>query len=107
VIESGTYDRIGKGAMEFTTARERFIDDFLRACLSERLDRTVILGAGFDTRAYRIAGIDKTRVFEVDHLDTQEVRLRRLKKATILRDGSQIQVSVELAERATQSSSPN
>jgi methyltransferase (TIGR00027 family) len=42
----------------------------------------VILGAGFDCRAYRIHGIDQTRVFEVDHPVTQarkkEVITRRL-----------------------------
>jgi Leucine carboxyl methyltransferase len=42
----------------------------------------VILGAGFDSRAYRILGIDQTRVFEVDHPATQakkkDVVTRRL-----------------------------
>ena len=68
------------GAIEFITARERYIDDFLKACLSEGLDQVVILGAGFDTRAYRVAGIEQTQVFEVDHPTTQEVKLKRLKK---------------------------
>jgi methyltransferase (TIGR00027 family) len=80
VIDSGLYERMAPGAVAFITARERYIDDFLKACLSERLDQVVILGAGFDTRAYRTAGIEMTRVFEVDHPDTQEVKLKRLKK---------------------------
>src|SRR5215211_3861401 len=83
VIDSGIYDRFfapGVGAIEFITARERYIDDFLKASLVEGLDQVVILGAGFDTRAYRIAGIEKTRVFEIDHPATQEVKLERLKK---------------------------
>src|SRR5215207_5738883 len=73
VIDSGVYDRFfapGGGAIEFITARERYIDDFLKTCLSEGLDQVVILGAGFD----------KTQVFEVDHPATQEVKLQRLKK---------------------------
>ncbi len=40
----------------------------------------VILGAGFDTRAYRIEGIEKTKVFEVDYPATQEAKQKRLKK---------------------------
>src|SRR4029450_4989961 len=79
VIDSGLYGRFAPGAIEFITARERYIDDFLKACLSEGLDQVVILGAGFDTRAYRIAGIEKLRVFEVDHPATQEVKLKRLR----------------------------
>ncbi|MCL5995504.1 MAG: class I SAM-dependent methyltransferase [Chloroflexi bacterium] len=80
VIDSGIYARISQGALEFITARERYIDDYLKACLSEGLDQVVILGAGFDTRAYRIPGIEKTRVFEIDHPATQEVKLKKLKK---------------------------
>jgi methyltransferase (TIGR00027 family) len=47
---------------------------------SAGLDQVVILGAGFDTRAYRIAGIGKTRVFEVDHPATQATKLQGMKK---------------------------
>ena len=83
-FDSGIYDRFfapGGGAIEFIVARERYVDDFLRNGLREGLDQVVILGAGFDTRAYRIAGIEKVRVYEVDHPATQEVKLKRLKKA--------------------------
>jgi len=81
VIDSGLYERFfAAGAIEFITARERYVDDFLKACLDEGLDQVVILGAGFDTRAYRIAGIEKTRVFEIDHPATQAEKLKRLKK---------------------------
>ncbi|MBI1258258.1 MAG: SAM-dependent methyltransferase [Chloroflexi bacterium] len=80
IISSGIYDRIAPGAVPFIVVRERYIDDFLKARLSEGLDQVVILGAGFDTRAYRIPGIEQTRVFEVDHPATQAVKLERLKQ---------------------------
>src|ERR687897_2011931 len=81
VIDSGIYERIGPpGAIAFITARERYIDDFLKACLSEGLDQVAILGAGFDTRAYRIPGIEKMLVFEIDRPATQAVKLKRFKK---------------------------
>ena len=80
VIDSGLYERMAPGAVAFVIARERYIDDFLKAGLGEGLDQVVILGAGFDTRAYRIAGIEKARVFEVDHPATQAVKLKRLRK---------------------------
>jgi hypothetical protein len=31
------------------------------------VNQVVILGAGFDSRVYRIPGIEQARVFEVDH----------------------------------------
>jgi methyltransferase (TIGR00027 family) len=80
VITSGLYERIAPGATAFVAVRERYVDDFLKTSLNEGLDQVVILGAGFDTRAYRMAGIEKTRVFEIDHPATQEVKLKRLKK---------------------------
>lgn len=79
-IASGLYGLFFPGAAEFVLVRERYIDDFLQERLREGLDQVVILGAGFDTRAYRIAGIEKTRVFEVDHPATQADKLQRLQK---------------------------
>lgn len=40
----------------------------------------MILGSGYDTRAYRIPGIEKTRVFEVDESATQNRKISLLKK---------------------------
>jgi len=47
---SGLYDRMAPGAVSFLVGRERYIDDFLKTCLSEGLDQVVLLGAGYDTR---------------------------------------------------------
>jgi methyltransferase (TIGR00027 family) len=47
------------------------------AALEEQLEQFVVLGAGFDSRAYRLPGLRKTTVFEVDHPDT----LRRKRTA--------------------------
>jgi methyltransferase (TIGR00027 family) len=80
IINSGLYERMAPGATGFIFVRERYIDDTLKAALADGLDQVVILGAGFDTRAYRIPGMEKTRVFEIDHPATQAVKLRDLKK---------------------------
>jgi methyltransferase (TIGR00027 family) len=80
MIESGLYDRLAPGAVSFVVGRERYIDDFLKTCLSEGLDQVVLMGAGYDTRPYRIPGIGKTRVFEIDQAATQEDKLKRLEK---------------------------
>jgi methyltransferase (TIGR00027 family) len=80
MIETGLYDRLAPGAVSFVVSRERYIDDFLKTCLSGGLDQVVLLGAGYDTRPYRIPGIEKTRVFEIDQAATQEDKLKRLEK---------------------------
>jgi methyltransferase (TIGR00027 family) len=66
------------GAMSAGIARTRYIDDLLRSALAEGIDQVVILGSGFDCRAYRIDGIERTRVFEIDQANTLDVKRRRL-----------------------------
>ncbi len=80
VINSGLYARMSKGALEFILARDRYVDDYLTECLKSGLDQVVILGAGFDTRPYRLPGNEKPRVFEVDHPATQALKMQRMKK---------------------------
>ncbi|MEV6647978.1 SAM-dependent methyltransferase [Amycolatopsis sp. NPDC051371] len=46
--------------------RKRFIDDKLLAAAEAGLDAVVILGAGFDTRAYRLPSLQGIPVHEVD-----------------------------------------
>jgi methyltransferase (TIGR00027 family) len=58
------------GARTSGVARTRFIDDAVGAALEEQIEQFVVLGAGFDSRAYRLPGLHKTTVFEVDHPDT-------------------------------------
>jgi methyltransferase (TIGR00027 family) len=60
-------DKTWSGAHSSGIARTRLIDDYLCASLHNGFDQIVILGAGFDYRAYWIAGIENSRVFEVDH----------------------------------------
>jgi methyltransferase (TIGR00027 family) len=52
-------------------ARTRLIDDTLQALTDRELGQLVILGAGFDSRPYRLDCLRKVPVFEVDHPDTQ------------------------------------
>lgn len=63
------------GVATFVLARHRFIDDALRVALArngdERVDQIVLLGAGYDTRAYRFGSELAGRpVFEVDFPST-------------------------------------
>jgi methyltransferase (TIGR00027 family) len=50
--------------------RTRFFDDTLKSYL-EKIEQVVILGAGWDTRAYDLSQKQGVRVFEVDAPDTQ------------------------------------
>jgi methyltransferase (TIGR00027 family) len=71
-------DRRWPGARTSAVARTRLIDDLLCERLGEGVEQVVILGAGFDARAYRVPGIDRARVFEVDHPATLMVKRTRV-----------------------------
>ena len=67
------------GFHEFFLARTRYIDDYLQDCIDNGLEQLVILGAGYDSRAYRFdALIHQTKVFEVDHPATQGVKKEKV-----------------------------
>jgi len=60
-------------------ARVRYFDDFVERMCGEGLQQLVVLGAGYDTRAYRLKGLNEhVRVFEVDHPDTQLFKTEKI-----------------------------
>ncbi len=75
------FDRDYPGITTEVVLRTRYIDDYVRECVDDGIGQLVILGAGYDSRAYRIDGLKgKVRVFEVDHPATQKVKTEKLKE---------------------------
>jgi methyltransferase (TIGR00027 family) len=70
------------GAYTYEIMRAKFIDEVVHNESTTGLDELILLGAGLDSRAYRLAGLLRgTRVFEVDHpasLASKRARLGRL-----------------------------
>jgi methyltransferase (TIGR00027 family) len=60
-------------------ARTRLIDQMVLRELGQ-VGQVLILGAGFDTRAFRLPGMDRVRVFELDHPATQAAKRRALRR---------------------------
>jgi len=78
LIRQSNRDFIGMGG--FTVARTRYIDEFLQAKIGEGIKQLVILGAGYDSRAYRFSLLEQgVKVFEVDHPNTQLLKMLKVK----------------------------
>ncbi len=58
--------------------RTRLIDELVVEAITEGDTQFVLLGAGFDSRAYRLAEAQAVAVFEVDHPATLRVKRARL-----------------------------
>jgi methyltransferase (TIGR00027 family) len=61
--------------------RKRYIDERLQAALQAGITSVVILGAGFDTRAYRLPGLSSVRVYEVDLPENSEAKRTAVRRA--------------------------
>jgi methyltransferase (TIGR00027 family) len=66
-------DRKAPGARAAGIARTKWIDDEVTRSL-ETVTQLVLLGAGFDTRAYRLPAAQRVRTFELDHPETSSAK---------------------------------
>ena len=73
-------DAVAKGIFGAQICRTRYIDDAVQAALSQGIGQLVILGAGLDTRPYRLPGIENVKVFEVDLPSVQNDKKKKLQK---------------------------
>ena len=69
------------GVRTSAVARTRLIDEVAAASLGAGTEQVVILGAGFDARAYRLAAMTRATVFEVDHPSTSAAKQRMMEAA--------------------------
>jgi methyltransferase (TIGR00027 family) len=93
-------DRWAPGARSSGIARTRFIDDAIRSALAEGIEQLVILGAGFDCRAYRLPGMAKPAIFEVDHPDTSRAKQEALQRAGVARPANVHPVTMDFGRNA-------
>jgi methyltransferase (TIGR00027 family) len=75
------YERLFPGFGNSVRARVRFFDDFVKTALDEGIEQLVTLGAGYDTRAYRIEGLKgRAKVFEMDRPETLQTKMGKIKE---------------------------
>ena len=98
----GTYaDWATDGIIGFVAARHRYIDDTLRRA-SRRVGQVVLLGAGYDMRAYRFAReLRRCTVFEVDHPATGGRKARILaRRQKELPDTTVVRVQLDFEKQS-------
>ncbi len=74
-------NQILPGAYPYEIARCKFIDEVTLSEVGAGVDEVVLLGAGLDSRPYRLADrLERLRVFEVDHPASQATKRARLRR---------------------------
>jgi methyltransferase (TIGR00027 family) len=80
----GFIDRRWPGVRSSVVARTRLIDEIVQEAVSST-GQAVLLGAGFDSRPYRLSCLRVGSVFEVDHPATQRRKRAKLEQARVSR----------------------
>jgi methyltransferase (TIGR00027 family) len=79
--------KTGPGPRPSAIIRTRVIDDALVDFVKRHKgSQVVILGAGFDTRAYRLSALALAHVFELDHPATQRAKREVIDRLRLSRD---------------------
>jgi methyltransferase (TIGR00027 family) len=82
--------------LDCIAGRTRYIDEYLNKCIGDGLEQLIILGAGYDSRAYRIERLKgKVTVFEVDHPGTQKLKIEKVKKILDLVPSNVVYVPID------------
>jgi len=73
------YNCLMPGLQGYIVARTKYLDDYLEEHLQQDFQQIVVLGAGYDSRAYRYAELAAgVKFFEVDHPASQQAKRAKL-----------------------------
>ena len=94
--------QLGATGTSYVPLRHRFIDEHLAAALDAGVGQVVLLGAGYDTRAYRFADRLAGRpVFEVDLAAISRAKAATIAKhAEELPDANVVRVEIDFESQA-------
>ena len=91
-------EKLFPGLSSSIMARVRYFDEFVKKSIAEGTEQLIILGAGYDTRAYRIDELKDIKVFEVDHPNTQSFKIQKIKEIFDSTPDNVIYVPVDFEE---------
>jgi methyltransferase (TIGR00027 family) len=74
------YDRRVPGALGWILTRHRYFDDSIEQAAQAGTTQIVFVGAGYDSRAFRQQSLTNSRIFELDHPDTQSRKQRIVRR---------------------------
>ncbi len=96
-LEPGRRGRLGAMAAWVVT-RTRFLDDLVLDAAASGVRQVVLLGAGLDSRAFRLRWPESTRVFELDHPEMLAFKQRVLDEEGAQPAAERITIPVDLRD---------
>jgi methyltransferase (TIGR00027 family) len=78
VTTAGFPPTLSRGLVAWVAVRTRFLDELVKNTVADGVSQVVIVGAGLDSRAYRLDLPRDVTVFEVDHGEVLSMKQRLL-----------------------------
>ena len=75
---------LSRGLVRWVAVRTRFLDELVNEAVAHGVRQAVIVGAGLDARAYRLALPRDLTVFEVDHEEVISLKQRLLDELELM-----------------------
>jgi len=98
---AGYGEKRAPGTQGFIVCRCRYFDDYLQQCLKGGIAQVVILGAGLDSRAYRVESAGgEVKYFEVDQPATQKSKIERIRRVFGTPPANVVYVPVDFNEES-------
>jgi methyltransferase (TIGR00027 family) len=82
----------------YVVVRTRYIDDLIKSS-SNQIKQIIIIGAGMDTRAFRLSYSSDTVIFEVEQQDLLEEKQRLLDKVLVTPNCPRFTIPADLTQR--------
>jgi methyltransferase (TIGR00027 family) len=94
-------ERAAPGSYCFTIARTRHFDEALKQAVKSGVEQVVILGAGYDSRAFRFEDeLRGVKIFELDHPGTQTRKKQLLKSSNAALPSNLALIGIDFAKQS-------
>jgi len=87
---------VSRGLVRWVAVRTRFLDELVVRAVAEGIRQVVIVGAGLDARAYRLALPRDLTVFEIDHAEVLALKQRLLDELELMSECRRRVVAADL-----------
>jgi methyltransferase (TIGR00027 family) len=89
---------LSRGLVAWVAVRTRFLDELVTQAVADGVGQVVIVGAGLDSRAYRLGLPRDVTVFEVDHAEVFSMKQRLLDEAELISSCRRMVVIADLVD---------
>jgi methyltransferase (TIGR00027 family) len=98
IVDDEEFRALHEMSRDYQAVRTHYFDDYFHAAMRAGIRQVVILAAGLDSRAYRLAWPAGTTVFEIDQPKVLEYKLAVLSEHGVQASSTRREVAIDLRQ---------